>query len=467
MGTMDTKKKLALLACSGFFVAFPLLFSNPAVTTIAVFALILAGAATGWNLFSGYTGYISLGYVAFYGIGAYILAIFCQVWSIPAGVVPFFLLPLIGLITSICALPLGWIALKTRRYTFMVITIAIFTLTAQLPNIFSGVFPVMSELSLPIPLWSGDIYNLPFYYVAFALLLLATGVSWLVRHSKYGLNLLAIRDDEERALGLGLRVAPLKLTSFMLSASFVGMAGALNAYFIGFIAPSSAFDRSLNIAIPLMVFLGGTGTLVGPIVGALIIVILQQYLTLQFSAQGLDLILYGVLFLIVILLLPEGIFPTLSKHWASYKSLQRKPTGMEIVAETVEALPFMPAIPTEAPLAVASTWGVTSPALPELIQEVVSQKQPSTPMPVLIPRRYTEISPQKGLTQRVRAQRLVSLPQGQRRETPVSTSTHHNGTAQVPFVGWPCPRCNEPLKAWGETYFCTHCGLRLSTPRGK
>ena len=166
------------LACLTLLLVFPLLFPNPAVTSVAVLALIAAGAATAWNIFSGYTGYISLGYATFYGLGAYALAIICAIWPVPGGFVPFLLLPVVGGITGLCAVPLGWIALKTKRLTFMVITIAIYAVTSQLPNLLTGLSTHMDQLSLPIPQWSWDTFNLPFYYVALAVFLLAFGTSW-------------------------------------------------------------------------------------------------------------------------------------------------------------------------------------------------------------------------------------------------------------------------------------------------
>src|SRR5215469_16157363 len=117
--TMDRIRASGLLVCLAFALVFPVLFSNPAVTTIAVFTLIFALAATGWNIFSGYTGYISLGHAAFYGFGAYILLIFCQAWSLPGGILPLLLLPCVGLVTGFFAFPLGWIALKTNTYSFV------------------------------------------------------------------------------------------------------------------------------------------------------------------------------------------------------------------------------------------------------------------------------------------------------------------------------------------------------------
>jgi len=458
---MKNIRVLVAFASLGLFVAFPLLFSNPAVTAIAVFVLIFAGAAMGWNIFSGYTGYISLGHATFYGIGAYILAFMCQVWNIPGGIIPFLLLPVVGLLTGLCSLPLGWIALKTKRYTFLVITIAIFSITSQLPNLLTGIIPGMSEILLPIPLWNGYIYNLPFYYVALILLLLAFSISWWIRHSRYGLNLLAIRDDEARAEGLGLKVGPLKLTAFMISAGFVGMAGAMTVYFIGFIAPTSAFDRSLNIAIPLMVFLGGAGTMWGPIIGAIIVVALQQYLTLQFGSQDWDLILYGVLFLATILALPEGILPTLARRRAARESAW----GATNIEETWSKANIEEAKPSiSSNVAVAPVWSLAPQDLRKIIADDVSHIQPSGSLPALIPRRRVEPPAPRELTLRVRSQRLVSLPERASEKTPAPIQP---SVMPLPLIGWPCPRCNEPLLAWGDIHFCKRCGLKLSRPRGQ
>lgn len=315
---MRTLRIVGLLLLLLFSLAFPLLFSNPTVTSIAVFTLMFAGMATGWNILAGYSGYIALGHAAFFGVGAYALAIMCQDWSIPGGYVPFLLLPVAGLVAAAFAVPLGWIALRTRRHTFVVITIAIFFIMQLLAYNLRDVTNGSTGLSLPIPPWTGASFNVPFYYVTLAILLLALGVSWWVRNSKYGLGLLAIRDDEDRALGLGVKTGPSKLAAFVVSATFAGLMGGVYAYFLGAIAPASVFDPNFDIAIALMAFMGGLGTLAGPILGAVIIEPAQQYFALQYGVSGLYLVLYGVLFLGVILLVPEGILPTLRKRWGSW-----------------------------------------------------------------------------------------------------------------------------------------------------
>jgi branched-chain amino acid transport system permease protein len=121
------------------------------------------------------------------------------------------------------------------------------------------------------------------------------------------LQLMAIRDDEDRALGLGVKVAAVKLTGFTMSAFTIGMAGAVYAMFLGQIYPQFAFDPMFDLSIAMMAFLGGMGTLVGPLVGALILESAQQYLTVNFSNGSLYLILLGGLFLLVFMFMPQGI----------------------------------------------------------------------------------------------------------------------------------------------------------------
>ena len=316
---------LAALVC---ILGFPFVFSDGGSTTIGFFTLVFAAAGVAWNMFSGYSGYIALGHAVFMGMGGYSLALFCARWHVPGGYPPFALVPLCGLVAAITAVPLGIIAVRTRRHTFIVITIAylfIFQLLAE--NNFLGLSGGQGGFEYPLPpstpQWTAANYNIPFYYVMAAILVLVTATSWLVRHSKYGLELLAIRDDEDRALGLGVRTTLIKVSAFTLSAFFVGMCGAVYFYFIESIYPTNGFSAFFDVQIALMAFLGGLGTISGPLLGALIIIPSQQYMTVYFSehnildlanaSSGLYLVMYGIVFLAIILLLPQGIVPAVSE----------------------------------------------------------------------------------------------------------------------------------------------------------
>jgi ABC-type branched-subunit amino acid transport system permease subunit len=334
---MKAAKLVGLVALLAAAIAFPQVFPNPAVTTIAIFTLLFATATVAWNIFSGYTGYIALGHAAFFGIGSYAIALMCINWHVPGGYLPFLLVPVAGLITALFAIPIGWISLRTRKHTFVVITIAIFFIMQPMAFNLRSITNGSTGLSLPIPSGWGLKYNFPFYYVALAILIVAQIVSWWIRNSKYGLGLLAIRDDEDRALGLGVKTGPAKLAAFVISAFFVGMVGAVHAYFQESIFPAFAFDPLFDIAIALMGFLGGLGTLSGPIIGALILEPTQRYFTMQFSAGGYYLIIYGALFLAIILLLPEGIVPTLNKYWLKWNAA-RNGLIVEDDDETINSL---------------------------------------------------------------------------------------------------------------------------------
>jgi branched-chain amino acid transport system permease protein len=129
--------------------------------------------------------------------------------------------------------------------------------------------------------------------------------------SKVGLSLVSIRADEDKARGVGVRTTGVKVLAFSVSVGITAMVGAVWAYYQSFIYPQFAIDPLVTIAIVLMTFLGGRGTLWGPVLGAVILESGQQLLTYQLGAVQLYLIVYALLFLVIILLLPRGILPTI------------------------------------------------------------------------------------------------------------------------------------------------------------
>ncbi len=296
------------------FALFPVVVTNPFYTTIGIFTVMYMSCATSWNMFSGYSGYVSLGTAIFFGCGAYTMALASIAWHVPGGAVQFWLVPLGGVVAMAIAVPLGAVALRVRRHTFVVITIAFF-FVFQLAAINANFTGGPAGLSLALIPWQGNAYNTPFYYVALLILVFAVVLSALVRRSRFGLQLLAIRDDEDRALGLGVKVKAVKLTGYTMSSFTVGMAGALYAMFLGQIYPQFVFDPVFDVTVALMAFLGGFGTLLGPLVGGLILESSQQYLTATYSNGSLYLILFGALFLIVVLFMPQGIVVKVKEIW--------------------------------------------------------------------------------------------------------------------------------------------------------
>jgi len=303
-------------------VLFPLVFTSPVTTQIGVDTMLFVAATVAWNLFSGFTGYISLGHAVFFGTGAYMVGIAAQDWHI-AGDREFALLPLAGLAAGLLAVPFGLIALRVRRHTFVVVTIAVFficQLTASNLGITGG------SVGIPAPFlaWTPETYNNPFYYLALALAAGVALLSWLIRGSRFGLQLRAIRDDEDRARGLGVRTMRVKLAAFVISGVVTGMVGALWFLFIGQVLPQYGFDPLFDLSVALMAFFGGFGTLWGPVLGALLLEPGEQYLTLRVSNSYASELVWGTLFLLVILFLSRGVVPVAGEKAAAWRARRER-----------------------------------------------------------------------------------------------------------------------------------------------
>ena len=313
MGRTGTLKLAGIVVAFAVALALPAIAPDPATTNIAVFTMMYIGLATAWNIMGGYTGYISLGHAGFFGFGSYTLGLLLAHLGLKGGYTPFLLVPVAGIATAVLALAIGWFALRTRAATFVIVTIAFMFMLQLLAENLVGLTGGGAGLGFPVPPWTGDYFNTPYYYAMLALATLALGISWRIRRSKFGLGLLAIRDDEDKALAVGVPTRAFKLTAFIASAALVGMIGAVYGYYVTYIYPQFVVDPLIGISMVLMVFLGGLGTLSGPVLGALILEPAQLWLAYNFGASRLYLVLYAAVFLAVILVLPRGIVPSVTE----------------------------------------------------------------------------------------------------------------------------------------------------------
>lgn len=320
----------AILAALAVLAAFPQVFANAEVVTIAIFTLLYLAGAAGWNMFSGFSGYFSVGHATFYGVGAYAALRFGESWHVAGGWTMFLLVPVGALAAALFAIPVGWLLLRTRRMVFAMMTIAVFFVTQALAYNLSSLTGGSEGAIAPIPSWTGNYFNFPFYYVAAALAVLSVALAWFVRQSKFGLGLLSIRDDEDRALGLGVRTTTIKLSALCVSAGIAGAAGAVFALFAGSIYPQFAFDPLWDIQVILCVLIGGIGTVSGPVVGALLVIPLQQYLQIQLGLSGWFNAAYGLLFLLVLLVAPEGLVPAVSNARRKRASSRTEPPRLPV-----------------------------------------------------------------------------------------------------------------------------------------
>ena len=279
-----------------------------------IFTLMYAALASAWNVIGGYSGYVSLGHAAFFGVGAYALAITFTHTGVGSGYRPFYVLPLVGIGVALAAVPIGWVAFRTRAATFAIVTITLLFVFQQLAFNLRSLTGGSQGISFPPPPFAVATFERPFYYAMLGVLALAMLTSWFVRESRLGLTLLSIRDDEDRARGLGVQTTFAKLVAFGASAGLVAMAGGVWAYYIAFVYPQFAVDPLVTIGMVLMVYLGGKATLWGPVLGAFILVPAQQYLAYRLGASQLYLVGYAGVFLVVMLLLPRGILPSLAEQ---------------------------------------------------------------------------------------------------------------------------------------------------------
>ena len=290
----------------------PLVFAEHWLVNLLFFTVLYAAMSVAWNLVGGFAGYPSLGHAAFFGIGAYATAfIYRGTDTLSTGYEPFLVLVPVGLAVAVLAVPIGAIAMRTRADVFAIVTITFLfvvqTLAFNLPGLTGGSQGVAVA---PAP-FALDTFELPFYYAAATLLVVAMSLGYGVLRSKAGLALTAVRVDEDKARGIGVPTAVVKLLAFAVSAGLTAVAGGIGAYYVGFLYSQFAVDPLITISVVLMTFLGGRATLWGPVLGAVILMPAQQLLAYYVGAGRLYLVGYAAVFLVIMLVLPRGILPSL------------------------------------------------------------------------------------------------------------------------------------------------------------
>ncbi|MDQ5832121.1 MAG: ATP-binding cassette domain-containing protein, partial [Actinomycetota bacterium] len=292
----------------GFIALYPVLSDDLYYQNMIILSLVFAIGATGLNIITGYAGYVSLGQGAFLGLGAYTTAIL----STRVGADPFVWVPVAGLLTGIVAAFLGVVAMRARGHSFVILTIAFLFLMQLVATNWKSLTNGTGGLTLPIPTWSPEYANWPFYYALFAILAASLLMSWWIRRVKFGMGLIAIREDEDKAATVGVNTRAYKLLGFVASAVFVGMAGAVYGYYLTFIDPAGMFNILLSVQIILSLLLGGRATLWGPVLGAFIIEPMNEITNNEFGGN-MRLLIFGGLLALVVLFLPRGIIPSVQR----------------------------------------------------------------------------------------------------------------------------------------------------------
>ena len=267
--------------------------------------------ASSWNILGGYAGYISLGHAVFLGVGGYVGAVPLYYYQVS----PFLTAVAGGLAAVALGFVAGLITLRTRGPAFIISTIALlFMFLLIFENIdYLGGTAGLPLPSVPLP---QDWMKAPFYY---AMLLAAVGsivLSYQVAHSKFGLGLRAIAEDETKAEVAGVPTRFYKILAFALSAFWIGFVGAMWGYSLAFVRPTLFFTVAISAQMVLMAIIGGRATVAGPVIGAVLIYAVNEFSIIQFGSSEINIVIVGALLVTVLLFFPLGIVGSLrEKGW--------------------------------------------------------------------------------------------------------------------------------------------------------
>lgn len=274
--------------------------------SFALFTMMYVVLALSWNIISGFTGYTSFGHVIFYGIGAYACAILVadHGWHwLPT------LLVAAGVAAAV-GVALGYPVLRLKGPYFAIAMLG----AAEGMRVIATVWDGLTHGGLGISLPSVE-NSIATYYAMLGLMLITILVAYAVGHSRFGIRLNAIREDEVAAEALGINATAYKLAAFALSAVFPAVAGGIQAYKVLYIDPQSVFFVQITIAMALMSMLGGKGTVIGPIVGAVLLYTAQELTWVNFPTAHL--IAYGLFIVIVARFMPRGLVGfAIDRGWA-------------------------------------------------------------------------------------------------------------------------------------------------------
>ena len=305
---MRTRMIAPLLALV-LFVALPIFVREGFYLDLLLFTFMYAAMSVGWDIMGGYAGYVSLGHVGFFGLGSYTAGLLVVHFGIPV----FVSAPFVGLFVAIAGAGLGWISLRARGTSFVIVTLT-FTYVIQLVALnWRSLTGGSAGLYLPLLDLPGELVILPFYYSMLILLVVAILVSIAIRRSKFGLGLIAIREEEGKADGSGVNTSLYKILAFAISVSFAGVAGALHAQYLNYIDPDLAFELIITLNLIIMSLVGSRGTVWGPVLGAFIVMPLSQYLIYLLPsgiAGQVHLVALGVVLVLIVMFMPDGIITT-------------------------------------------------------------------------------------------------------------------------------------------------------------
>jgi branched-chain amino acid transport system permease protein len=286
----------------------PIWVQSPYALHIFILLFLAIALGESWNIIGGFAGQYSVGHSAWYGLGAYGAFILLQ----RKAIAPWFGVWVAIAAAVIIAVAVGWITFRLRGPYFVLASIAVAEIirlaALNWKELTNGAEGILAADAPPLRLggtvitdWNSKV---PYFYMGLAMALFCIAVNFLVKRSKLGYYLQAIREDQDAAHSLGIPLTLSKNTALAISAACTALAGSFAAFYIGFIEPQGVFGIEVSIQMVLTCIIGGIGTVAGPVIGAVVVVLLSE--VLRASLSSAHLLVYGVLVIVVILTMPDG-----------------------------------------------------------------------------------------------------------------------------------------------------------------
>ncbi len=287
-------------------------FLGPYSLHLMILVLVFVVISTSWNILV-WTHQISLGHAAFFGIGAYTAAIVYNAWKLPL----YFDLFLGGVIASLGAVIIGVICLRMAPWALAIATLAFAEAVKILVIMLPGLTEGAEGVAIPPMYGGGQSAKVYAYYLVLAIAVLAVLMAYLLKRSKLYYAFTAIHDDQEAASMLGINPTKYKVMAFTFSAFFVGVVGSFYAHYISYIDPHAAFNIHISVEAQIMPLMGGLYTVAGPVIGAVILTLLGEYLRISIKTGYL--VVYGIILVLLIFYLPKGLVG-LTEGWIRKRS---------------------------------------------------------------------------------------------------------------------------------------------------
>lgn len=305
-------------------ILIPLASDNLFLQDATILILLWAGLASAWNIAGGFAGQISLGHAAFFGLGAYTSTLL----KLHFGLSPWLGMLCGGALVMLASGFIAFAATRLRGPYFSLVTLAFAAVVQIIAARWYGLTRGNEGLSIPFEpglenfMFTG---KLAWTLIVLGYVLLAYAASVWIARSRFGFQLAGMREDEDAAQAIGIDTRLLKVGAIALSAFLTALGGSFYAQYVGFLDPGYALSFDLSIKFALMCIIGGLGTPLGPILGAVMITTLEMYLRAKWGGgrSGLYLVVYGALLILIVRVMPIGLvrgIPQLLARWSKARA---------------------------------------------------------------------------------------------------------------------------------------------------